>query len=357
MIRLKAARLLALGLILFILPLNGATYRSNSLGQPLELLDSPNDGSSYRYVLQVTPSTDGIVERSLLKDGIEISKTVMVSDPFDLGKMTVVETKFTEDGESESVVKTVYEEGLPLRIERTITGEEGKLIVLHDYHEGQLTETKELLDGELMRLTTYYRGDDGMLAGLRIIDLDDIARSSLFTKDGQSTVYAQSEIDEFSKISLYPGNIVVRDLWKKDQPTVESSVSFDEAGRLLVEEDVDGKLVRKTYGPDGMLLRVESTEEDGTLRTITYQYDANGQLDHSVEHVTGPQQRRIESWYRDGIVQTQTEWLEDQPVKASRFVEDGTSVVTLFEDGRPYVDITYAPDGKRVLSLEYRKER
>lgn len=357
MIMVKAARLLALGLILFILPLNGAVYRSNSLGQPLELLDPSNDESSYRYVLRVSPSTDGIVERSLLKDGIEISRTVVVSDPFDLGKKTVVETSFTDDGETDSMVKTVYEDGLPLRVERMITGEEGELIILHDYHDGQLTESKDLLDGELIRLTTYYRGDDGMLAGLRIIDLDDLSKTSFFTKDGQSTAYAQSEVDEFSKISLYPGNIVVRDLWKKDQPSVESSVSYDEAGRLLVEEDIDGSLVRKTYGPDGMLLGVESTEEDGTLRTISYQYDANGQLDHSVERFTGSQQRRIESWYRDGIVQTQTEWLEDQPVKASRFVEDGTSVVTLFEDGRPYVDITYAPDGKRVLSLEYRKER
>jgi len=38
-------------------------------------------------------------------------------------------------------------------------------------------------------------------------------------------------------------------------------------------------------------------------------------------------------------------------------MDDGTTVVTLFDNGRPYADITYAPDGKRVLSLEYRKER
>jgi len=57
------------------------------------------------------------------------------------------------------------------------------------------------------------------------------------------------------------------------------------------------------------------------------------------------------------LLETQTEWLDDSPVKATRYLADGTSVVTLFDNGRPYADVTYAPDGKRVLSLEYRKER
>jgi antitoxin component YwqK of YwqJK toxin-antitoxin module len=106
-----------------------------------------------------------------------------------------------------------------------------------------------------------------------------------------------------------------------------------------------------------MLVHEESSSADGSTRTVSYIYDANGVLDQSVEIIEGDQLRRIEAWYRNGVVQTKTEWIDGQPVTATRFVEDGTSVVTLFEDGRPYVDITYAPDGKRVLSLEYRKER
>jgi hypothetical protein len=40
-------------------------------------------------------------------------------------------------------------------------------------------------------------------------------------------------------------------------------------------------------------------------------------------------------------------------VKTIRYNEDGSSVQTLYSEGNPYADVTYAVDGKRVLSISY----
>jgi len=345
------------GLVLSILPLYGALYRSNSLGQRLELLLAESSLSDYPYVVRVqNPSTD-VKESSLFKDGKEIRRSIEVTDPTDLGKRIVTETTYGNDGKVDTVVTTFFSGDLPQRVEQESTGVDGKYHILYRYEDGRLVETKELLDGMLVRLTTYYRGDEGMLAGLRTIDLDQEARDSFFTDDGRNPVYGEYRGGDFTRITFHPGNLVIRDVWSDQQPKVATEVAYDEAGRLVVNETVDGRLSKKIYGPDGMLLRLETTGEDGNARTVTYQYDANGVLDQSVETISGEQTRRIESWYGGGALQNQTEWVDDRPVKATRYVADGTSVVTLFEEGRPYVDITYAPDGKRVLSLEYRKER
>lgn len=352
----RVSRMFVIGLILSILPLYGALYRSNSLGQQLQLLDSQMDTTESKYLLQVSLSSDGVEERSLTEHGVLVRKTLIVHDQSEVDSKTVTETEYSSDGQPSQIVKTLYKAGLPQRIESQFNDSDVKHIILHSYEDGQLVETKELVDGELSRLTSYYRGTDGMLAGLRMVDLG-VKKDSYFSKDGQSTMFAKTDEDIFSKVTFHPGNLVVKDVWSKEEPLVETDVSYDDAGQLVVEEYSDGRKIRKTYGPDGMLVHELSEADDGSKRTVTYLYDAGGVLDQSIEIIEGEQVRRVEAWYRDSRVQTQTEWIDDQPVKATRFVEDGTSVVTLFEDGRPYVDITYAPDGKRVLSLEYRKER
>lgn len=356
MTRNRVPRIVAIGLLLSILPLYGALYRSNSLGQQLQLLDSGSDTSSITYTLHVSYDPDGNEERLLSEDGSIIKRTNFVSDAEEAGAKIVTEIKYSPSGEILENIKTIFEQGLPQRIERQVTGIENKYITLHGYEEGHLVETKELVDGELHRLTTYYRGTDGMLAGLRVVALDE-GQDTYFSREGDSTVFAETDQGTFSKVTFHPGNLVVKDVWSGEEPIVITDVSYDNVGRLVVQEVNEGQTIRKTYGPDGMLVHEESSSADGSTRTVSYIYDANGVLDQSVEIIEGDQLRRIEAWYRNGVVQTKTEWIDGQPVTATRFVEDGTSVVTLFEDGRPYVDITYAPDGKRVLSLEYRKER
>ncbi len=352
----RVCRIVLVGLLISILPLFGSLYRSNSLGQELQLLDADAERSAHRYILQVS-TNDTVEERVLYDSDNEIMRTVIVSDPFELGKRTVTETSYTQSGDLHHVEKSYFEHGLPKRVEVTNNGDEQKYLILYSYEDGQLVEKKDLVDGEMIRLTTYYRGEEGTLNGLRIIELQDEARTAYFTRDGDATVFGEMEDGKFTRITFHPGNLVVRDVYSGKEVLIQTTVSYDSAGRLVVDEEIGGENTRKIYGPDGMLAQLETIEADGAKRTINYIYDASGVLDQSVEQIVGEQSIRIASWYRDGVVQTQTEWLNDMPVKATRFVEDGTSVVTLFENGRPYVDVTYAPDGKRVLSLEYRKER
>ena len=342
------------GLLLSTLPISGALYRSNSLGQSLGEIEAA-DRDAYRYVLQVD-KTDDATERKLLYDRGHLAMQVeTVFDASDRQSKVVTEQYFDELGEPEAIVRTTFDNSLPIQITRNAYGTVS--MTLHGYVDGRLVETKELVDGELVALVTYYRGSEGNLAGLRIIGTQEGTVQRLYSSSDGISVFGEASGNSFAKLSFHPGNLVVQDVWAGEEPKVVTTVSHDEAGQLAVEEVSDGLKVKKTYGPDGMLVKLERTESDGTRTTIRYQYDPSGVLDQSVEVIEGQQVRRIERWYAGGNLQTQTEWSDDIPVRATRHRTDGTSVVTLFENGRPYVDVTYAPDGKRVLSLEYRKER
>ncbi|NCB00908.1 MAG: ABC transporter ATP-binding protein, partial [Spirochaetia bacterium] len=104
------------------------------------------------------------------------------------------------------------------------------------------------------------------------------------------------------------------------------------------------------------LVNVER-DESGEIKELTYEYDLKGTLIHSTEINKGQKTERIERYYTNGVVKSITQFVDESPVKSTRLNDDGTSIVTLFEEERPYADVTYASDGKRVLSIEYRKEQ
>lgn len=354
---LKVLCLVVIGLVLSALPLLGAIYRSNSIGQLLELLTNHDDVKNYSYVIEVTQTSDRVEEQVLYESGREVKRTFITEDLYNTGLKHITEISYNQNGDIEKEIDTVYENGLPQRILTKKSGEDTQFLTHHTYSDGQLRETKELRGGELQRLISYYRGIDGVLAGLRIVDLDESEFTSYVSKSAQNTMYGESTENTFSKISLFPNNLVVRDYWVEGQARIETDVRYDEVGRLVVTEKNSEGEEKKIYAPDGLLVRSESQTLDGNTRTVEYLYDALGALDQTIETIVGEQTKKIETWFIEGRVQTMTEWLDGLPIKASRFVDDGTSVVTIFEEGRPYADITYAPDGKRVLSLEYRKER
>lgn len=347
-------RLVVLGLFLSTLPLFGAIYRSNSLGQMVEAIEA-SQRNDCPYVLESHEVPGQGEQRVLYSNGVMVGKVEIESDAKNPALRTVTEYSYGADGAVTSKVQTLYEHGLP----QSIAWTEADVVhlTLHAYVDGKMVETKELVDGELVNLITYYRGSDGMLSGLRIVGLDGTGMQTIYSQDRGVSVYGQNIQGAFTKLSFYPGNLVVRDVWTNEERNVETSVAYDEAGRLVMDEMVGTMRTRKTYGPDGMLVKSESEDAEGKKTTITYVYDHNGVLDQSMELIVGGNTRRIERWYKNGTLETQTEWLDDSPVKATRYLADGTSVVTLFDNGRPYADVTYAPDGKRVLSLEYRKER
>ena len=342
------------GVLLSALPLWGALYRSNSLGQALEPIDE-KERHAYRYVLQLDrPGADS--ERRLLFElGNLILQVEERPKAGERGNRIVTEQSFGASGEPVLTTKKEFSQDLLRRIERI--ADDSVNLTLHTYADGRLVESKELVNGELALLTTYYRGSEGRLSGLRVIGTDRETFYSLHTSIDAVPVYTEETEGRFSKLAFYPGNLIVQDVWNDGNRLVETSVSRDEADRLVVLERTTEGEQRYIYGPDGVLLEMESQKVDGTRTKITYLHDAHGVLDQTTELIEGAQRRRIDRWYGNGLLQTQTEWLDDIPVRSIRYLPDGTSVVTLFERGRPYADVTYAPDGKRVLSLEYRMER
>ncbi len=340
---------ISLGLVFSLLPLSGATYRSNSLGQPLEL-----DPSGQSYYSLVVDEGRMHTNRALYEGGqLIMSEQITTNDD---GVQEILAKEYNLSGELLKEVTSVYEDGLPQRI---ISRETGDLFMtLYAYADGRLIEQKELVNGELVRLTTYYRGEEGMLSGIRVVETNGGYEWGTFTKEGSYPLYGEQSGESLSTLTYYPHNLVVRNAWLNENWEVKSTVGYDEAGRLVVREERLGGWIKKYYGPDGMLVEQHEGVGEEAAVVQTFIYDPYGVLDHSVELVKeGSSERRLERWYKDGVLETQTEWVDTIPVKASRYLFDGTTVVTLFEDGRPYADVTYAPDGKRVLSLEYRKER
>ncbi|MDD2297813.1 MAG: hypothetical protein PHX79_08380 [Sphaerochaetaceae bacterium] len=346
--KMRWFRLTVAGIILSMLPLYGAVYRSNSLGQKLELAN-PNES---RYTLTVNGENTNLEQRSLYDGSTLIMEETVTSKE---QQKEVEQIVYDPLGNQVSRTTTFYENGLPQRI--FIQEADHISVILHVYADGRLIETKELSNGELDKLITYYRGKEGMLAGLRIVDTNEGVSQSIYTVQEGAPVYGENIDNYFSTLTYFPHNLVVRNYWVDDQVLVSTKVDYDEAGRLLVTEKKDDLIVKKVYGPDGMMVATETEHPDGTLVKHSYIYDPLGVLDQSEELIIGSTTRRIEKWYKNGQIQDQTEWVDTEPVKATRYMDDGTTIVTLFDNGRPYADITYAPDGKRVLSLEYRKER
>lgn len=346
--------MLATGFVLSVLPVHGAIYRSNSIGQPLEAIDD-SQYDCYPYVLEVTEMEPTGERRVLHGNGGMLSLTVETTDAQNPRRKTVVETRYDPQGNEIDRIRTTYDRDLPVSVSRTDGST--SVLILYNYDSGRLIESKELENGIMVKLTTYYRGVDGMLSGMRVVELAETPVLSYFSNEEGVPVYGEGDDEVFSKFSFHPGSSTLREVWVDGEQSMRADATYDEAGRLVVSETVNGESVKKTYGPDGMLVREVYGDDAGQRRTIDYQYDANGAPDHSVEIVGGEHVRRIERWYREGAVQSQTEWVDDVPVKSTRYLLDGTSVVTLFDNGRPYADVTYASDGKQVLSLEYRKER
>lgn len=335
-------------------PLWAAVYRSNSIGQPLEPIEV-QEPSPHRYILQIEQPSPQQERRLLFDRGTLVLQVDRMVTNGGTGNRSVTEQTFDERGAPIGTVITWYEQDLPRRIERNADGH--MFLTLHSYADGQLVETKELVDGELAYMITYYRGSEGNLGAVRVIGTADGTIRNLHARIDDMFVFAEEVTGRFSKLTFHPGDLIVQDIWSDSASVLETTVSRDEGGRLVVVEQSPENSRTKTYGPDGMLLSQKESTPDGAKRTMSYQYDALGVLDQSVELIEGTRTQRIERWYGKGILQNQTEWLDGTPVRSVRYLPDGTSVVTLFEQGRPYADVTYAADGKRVLSLEYRMER
>ena len=125
-------------------PLWAAVYRSNSIGQPLEPIEV-QEPSPHRYILQIEQPSPQQERRLLFDRGTLVLQVDRMVTNGGTGNRSVTEQTFDERGAPIGTVITWYEQDLPRRIERNADGH--MFLTLHSYADGQLVETKELVDG------------------------------------------------------------------------------------------------------------------------------------------------------------------------------------------------------------------
>ncbi len=206
-------------------------------------------------------------------------------------------------------------------------------------------------------LITYWRNSDGSLALSREIQLDKENLISFYSHDKDSIIITQQSNEDVVKKTLHPSYVVTSEFSVEGKTLQTQKTEVDEQGRLIINEKINDDEIQTIYSVDGVLLEKHIISSTDEMQNFFYEYDEKGTLIHSTEIITLQKVERIERYYTNGELKSKTEFIDEMPIKSTRYNQDGTSIVTLFEENRPYADVTYALDGKRVLSIEYRKEQ
>ena len=318
-------------------------YISNELMQRIQESDEFT-ALSMPWALEVTSEREGEI---LYKDGTVYAERVETGTE-DTREVTIT----YKDGR---YTKNLYRDGLLSTVEQGAGDETSRMEF--SYTEGQLTERKNIIQGSLEQLITYYRHEDGTLGGTRLIDREGKSVLTLFNTDGTLLTLSRQGGDEVRITEILSGNLMAEATLRDGVPIQTYTAEYDEDGNLTLKELILGKELIRVFSPEGLVLsRVEEKDQD-IRSTTTYEYDSEGTLIRSDELHENGQKERIERWYVNDALKTETQWLDGVPQRSTRYNGDGTMVVTIFEEGLPYADVNYASDGKRIISIEYRKEQ
>ncbi len=316
-------------------------YLSNELMMPLEKV-SAEEARKAQYALEVASDGD-IFYRN--------------------GEVTAARSQKVTDGRKEVSISysdgtwetRKYRDDLLQKIEQGGNGVD--TAITFSYSEDQLTERKEVSGGQMILLTTYYRHADGTLAGTREIDRSGESRLAFYTMDHNLVTVTRQNQDKTVITEVLENGLMAEAFLTDGIPFHSYQAEYDENGNLILSEQIGEDSRVSIYTSDGKLSSVKTVYGDGRTGEISYTYDGAGILTHSNEITQNGKRVRIERWYTSGTIKTETQWIDDVPQKSTRYSSDDTSVVTIFEDGHPYADVTYAADGERILSIEYRKEQ
>lgn len=327
---------------------SGAWYESNILGQKVrEIEESQKDDVTFTLLEKVEPST--ITSHLYQKEELIASR----KESSEGAKKEIIVTNYNNSN-IESITTSRYEQDLLKEIVEVL----GKEVTTtsFQYENGQLIEKKEMVNGNLKRLTTYWRNSDGSLALSREIQLDRDTLISFYSHDKESIIITQQEEAHIIKSKVHPNSIITQEYSVEGKTLQTQQADVDEKGNLTIVESVNDDVIKTLYSSDGYLQEKRIEKKSGEKQEFVYEYESDGTLIHSTEKLISSKIERIERYYVKGVLRSKTQFVDETPIKSTRYNVDGTSIVTLFEENRPYADVTYAPDGKRVLSIEYRKE-
>jgi YD repeat-containing protein len=293
----------------------------NSIGQDL----GPYDPSS-TYTLRTEGSS-----RSLYKG----EEFVWEKTEVEVGKERILTISYA--GQKQSLVQTYLDTVLVSEVEGS------KQTYFTYAPDGKLQSISHLEDGKLVTLESFfYDGISHRMIGTRTISRG-ISSYRYFGQGMENQWVAEVSGDSFEKLRIYPNNLVVREAWKGEGKLTP----------LEVKSELDGTFVlssrdsEETYDDKGLLVREKKSS------TLTeYQYDEQRIL--TKEQRTDAEGRLYVTEYREGIKVSQQVSRNTILEKVIVFNSDKTRVETLYDKGVAYCDVTYASDGMKVLSLNYR---
>lgn len=261
---------------------------------------------------------------------------VWVKQRFDEQQEQTVVTRYA-DGRADLI--EIYQDATLLR------RQSGAAITYYQYSsDGLLVQTTHVIDGRLEE-ARLYGYDKGALA--TILSVSD-GRSNLRTfgmlKD--HVYYAYSDAEGGQLFTTFAKGRTISEYWIGEQKPENLTVTtYDDGAFSILRKRGDEEILQQ-YDAFGLLV---SSKYPSYL--VEYKYNESRVL---IEERTIEAGNKVTSkTYREGKLVESTEEAGGRIVQSTRYNEDGSSVQTLYTEGRRYADVTYAVDGKRVLSITY----
>lgn len=338
--------LLVVLLVGSLLPLFAQNYRSNSLAMELELLlDDENLQESPYLLVSEYSANDNKIERLYHQSKLikEIRYELQSRYP---ERLVILETDYEEE-EVVSSRRTLYVEGLPSTyVEQTPTTSQ---LSWYSWHEGTLESIRTLYNRQTFSSTYYVRSQDGSLAAALYQEDDSLTRVFYFPTSGDLTLISAGNAAGMTLYTFEPSSSIA----SLEGEIVELSVTSDAVGNYQVEQRLGGVRFANTYREDGLLLHQTVLDGPNAGLESLYHYDENNQLTLIIENHPFPLSSSVKRWYDGGDEVLREEYLEGELQKRGHTLEDGTYHMTLFVEGKAYVDLLYTEEGGKVVEISY----
>lgn len=313
--RVRAGALILL-LIILQAQLGASTvYRSNVIGQQLEKAES---ASPYHLVVDGSQSSLYHREELLFREETRYSD----------GQST--RYRLWPDGREEI---TWFES------DRPTVRQEGERTIYYFYSsDGRLEQINSYVGDVLEQALLYsYGGVHAMLSS--VIEVGDFPSIRTYAPSGFSYL-GQEGGETFIPIGS-AGEWVHS--YRYGDDIGEIAVQHHQAGGFVV---VQGERTL-TYNEQGLLIK----EETPSL-SVDYRYNEKRALMEE-EQIDGDGVRTLITW-EDGRHVMMKRMIGSTLIKRVQYLENGGRIETLFRNGVEYSDVTYAPDGVRILDISYR---
>ncbi len=315
-------------LLSFPLLVASPLVKSNSIGQEL---GAHTDSDPYHLMVDADA-------RQLYDQGTLLWREQRSKDAQD----RIVITRFYPGKDSIPFSRT-FSEGL------LVEEQEGPLS--HSYYygkDGKLEQVNSYLSGTLQEslLFSYDSSHGGLIAVITIKGEESSIR--YFNQEGSYRSFTYADHEGGQTFLTLKGESTIEKPFNATVEAEDIMVKVEETGAFSVNRSrADGTQVMETYNERGLLVFKKDPS-----RETEYRYNEENVL--LSEHTTMIDGKEVVTHYEKGEKTMVEEKEAGRKTSILRFMEDGTRIQTLYSEGFPYCDITYAAGGKRILSISYR---